>query len=131
MTRTAAYAFFADLVLVVIFAVIGRASHNEGILGDAGLGLLETVWPFAVALVFAWLVTLAFRRPLAVLRTGVPIWLITVAAGMLLRALSGQGTALAFIIVATLTLLLFLVGWRVVAAAVLRSRAKRVDAAAR
>lgn len=131
MTRTAAYAFFADLVLVVIFAVIGRASHNEGILGDAGLGLLETVWPFAVALVFAWLVTLAFRRPLAVLRTGVPIWLITVAAGMLLRALSGQGTALAFIIVATLTLLLFLVGWRVVTAAVLRSRAKRVDAAAR
>lgn len=131
MTRTAAYAFFADLVLVVIFAVIGRASHNEGILGDAGLGLLETVWPFAVALVFAWLVTLAFRRPLAVLRTGVPIWLITVAAGMLLRALSGQGTALAFIIVATLTLLLFLVGWRVVAAAVVRSRAKRVDAAAR
>ena len=131
MTRTAAYAFFADLVLVVIFAVIGRASHNEGILGDAGLGLRETVWPFAVALVFAWLVTLAFRRPLAVLRTGVPIWLITVAAGMLLRALSGQGTALAFIIVATLTLLLFLVGWRVVAAAVLRSRAKRVDAAAR
>ena len=131
MTRTAAYAFFADLVLVVIFAVIGRASHNEGILGDAGVGLLATVWPFAVALVFAWLVTLAFRRPLAVLRTGVPIWLITVAAGMLLRALSGQGTALAFIIVATLTLLLFLVGWRVVAAAVLRSRAKRVDAAAR
>ena len=78
MTRTAAYAFFADLVLVVIFAVIGRASHNEGILGDAGLGLLETVWPFAVALVFAWLVTLAFRRPLAVLRTGVPIWLIII-----------------------------------------------------
>ena len=131
MTRTAAYAFFADLVLVVIFAVIGRASHNEGILGDAGLGLLATVWPFAVPLVFAWLVPLARRRPLAVLRTGVPIWLITVAAGMLLRALSGQGTALAFIIVATLTLLLFLVGWRVVAAAVLRSRAKRVDAAAR
>ena len=130
MTRTAIFAFVADLLLVVAFAVIGRASHNEGILGTAGLGLLETAWPFVTALVFAWLVTLAFRRPLAVVRTGVPLWLITVAGGMLLRAVSGQGTAVAFIIVATLTLLLFLVGWRVVAALVLRSRAKNADAAA-
>lgn len=131
MTRTAVFAFIADLVLVITFAVIGRASHHEGILGTAGLGLLETVWPFAAALVLAWLVTLAFRRPLAVVRTGVPLWLITVAGGMLLRAVSGQGTAMAFIIVATITLLLFLVGWRAVAALIIRSRAKRVDAAVR
>jgi hypothetical protein len=41
---------------------------------------------------------------------------------MLLRAASGQGTALPFIVVATLTLLLALVGWRVVAAIVRRVR---------
>lgn len=130
MTRTAITAFCADLILVIAFAAIGRASHNEGVLGTAGLGLLQTAWPFAVALVCAWLLTLAYRRPLAILRTGVPVWVITVAGGMLLRALSGQGTAVAFIIVATLTLLLFLLGWRVIVALVLRSRASKMDAPA-
>ena len=54
-----------------------------------------------------------------------PVWLVTVAGGMLLRALSEQGTAVPFIIVATLTLLALLVGWRLVAALVRRGRARR------
>lgn len=40
--------------------------------------------------------------------------MLTVAVGMLLRAVSGQGTALPFVIVATLTLGVFLVGSRLV-----------------
>jgi hypothetical protein len=44
--------------------------------------------------------------------------------GLLLRAVSGQGTALPFIIVATLTLALFLLGWRSVLALVRRARAR-------
>ncbi|HPT94648.1 MAG TPA: DUF3054 domain-containing protein [Microbacteriaceae bacterium] len=123
-TRTIVLAFIADLILVTGFAALGRASHQESVFGAGGLGLLETAWPFAAALAVAWLVTLAFRRPLAPLRTGVPIWLITVIGGMLLRAVSGQGTAVAFIIVATVTLLIFLVGWRAIAALVTRTRAR-------
>lgn len=125
MTRTALFALIADVLLVVAFAALGRASHNDPVLGDErGLGLAQTAWPFLVALGVGWVVTLAFRKPLAPLRTGVPVWLITVAGGMLLRAVSGQGTAIAFIIVATLTLLLLLVGWRLVATFVARQRAR-------
>lgn len=107
-----------DLVLVAVFVLIGRATHDE----DPLLGALTTLWPFAVALLVGWAATLAWRAPLAVLRTGVPVWAITVAGGMLLRLASGQGTAVAFIVVATLTLALFLVGWRAVAALVIRRR---------
>lgn len=120
---TTALAFAFDLVLVIAFAALGRASHQEAVLGAGGLGLVETAWPFAVALAVAWLVTLAFRKPLAPVRTGLPVWVITVAGGMLLRAVSGQGTAIAFIIVASVTLLLFLVGWRVIATLIARARA--------
>ncbi|WP_342344034.1 DUF3054 domain-containing protein [Agromyces archimandritae] len=98
--RTTLLAFAADLVLVVVFVLIGRATHDE----NPVIGALTTLWPFAVALVVGWAVGLAWRAPLAPLRTGVPLWVVTVAGGMLLRAVSGQGTALPFVIVATVTL---------------------------
>ena len=40
------------------------------------------------------------------------IWLCTVTLGMILRVVSGQGTAAAFIVVALAFLGLFLLGWR-------------------
>ncbi len=123
MSRAVVSAFFADVVLVIVFAAIGRASHDEGVFGPGGTGLAETSWPFLVALAVGWLLTLAWRRPLAPVRTGLGVWVVTVAGGMLLRALSGQGTAVAFIIVASVTLLVLLVGWRVVVALVTRARA--------
>jgi hypothetical protein len=115
-------AFIADVVLVVVFAAIGRASHDEAVFGAGGLGLLETSWPFLVALVAGWLVTLAWRHPLAPVRTGLGVWLVTVAGGMLLRALTGQGVVVAFVIVASVSLLVLLLGWRVVATLVVRAR---------
>jgi len=101
-----------DAALVIIFAAIGRGSHARA---ATITGLGETAWPFLAGLAVMWLVTLAWRHPLRVVRTGIPLWVGTVALGMLLRALSGQGTALPFVIVATLTLALLLVGWRVLA----------------
>ena len=47
------------------------------------------------------------------LPTGVIVWLCTVALGMILRVLAGQGTAAAFIVVALAFLGLFQLGWRV------------------
>lgn len=113
--RRVLLALLADVVLVVAFAAVGRASHESGVLGDGGLGLLTTAWPFVAALAVGWLVSAAWRRPLAPIRSGIPVWAVTVVGGMLLRALSGQGTAVPFIVVATLTLLALLVGWRAVA----------------
>jgi hypothetical protein len=123
--RSALLALLLDAVLVVAFAAIGRATHDGDVLGPGGLGLAETAWPFLVALGVGWLASLAWRRPTAPLRTGVPVWATTVAGGMLLRAVAGQGVALAFVVVATATLLVLLVGWRAIAAGVRRTRRPR------
>lgn len=112
----------ADVLFVVLFAVIGRASHAE----DLSLGgVAETAWPFLVGLVAGWLVTLAWRTPLAPIRTGLGIWAVTVAGGMLLRAVVGQGLVVAFVIVASVVLLVFLVGWRGLVTLVRRRRSPR------
>ncbi|NUS44280.1 MAG: DUF3054 family protein, partial [Mycobacteriaceae bacterium] len=44
--------------------------------------------------------------------TGACVWLGTLAGGMALRALSGQGVAASFVIVAAAVLAVFLFGWR-------------------
>ena len=109
---TIALCFALDVVLVTAFAAIGRASHGE----QTFAGLWQTAWPFLTALVAGWLVTLAWRAPAAPVRTGLGVWAVTVVGGMLLRLASGQGIAPAFIIVAATVLLVFLVGWRLIAA---------------
>jgi hypothetical protein len=115
-------ALVVDIVLVVVFAAIGRATHDGDVLGPFGSGLATTAWPFVAALLVGWLIARAWRRPTDVLRTGLPVWAVTVVIGTLLRALSGQGIAVAFIVVATLTLALLLLGWRGIARFVARSR---------
>lgn len=109
-------------MLVVVFAAIGRATHDGDVLGPFGSELATTAWPFVAALLIGWAVTRAWRRPTTVVRTGLPVWAITVALGMVLRALSGQGVAVAFIIVATITLAMFLLGWRGLARLAARRR---------
>lgn len=121
MTRASVPAFLLDVVLVVAFAATGRASHDSDVL----TGLWQTSWPFLAALVVAWVVVRGWRSPTAIVPTGVVVWVVTVVAGMLLRAVSGQGTALPFVIVATLTLLVLLVGWRLVARGIRSLRSRR------
>jgi hypothetical protein len=104
--------------LIVVFAITGRASHDE----NPWVGLLTTAWPFLAALAIGWIVTVAWRAPIAPLRTGVGVWAVTLIGGMLLRAASGQGTALPFVVVAAAVLLLALVGWRLIASLVSRRR---------
>jgi len=118
--RAIAGSLALDVVLVVLFAAIGRASHDEA----AFAGLATTAGPFLLALIVGWLGVLAWRAPLAVRRTGIPLWIVTVAGGMLLRVLTGQGVQVAFVIVAASVLLLMLVGWRAVAALIARRRAR-------
>jgi len=110
-----------DVVLTLVFAIVGRSSHAEAL--DPA-GVWGTWWPFLAALGIGWVVSLAWRQPLGPVRTGIPVWVITVAGGMLLRAASGQGTALPFIIVATVALGLVLVGWRLIARLVQKVRAR-------
>lgn len=117
--RAALAAFVVDAVLVVLFAATGRLSHSENILA----GLWTTAWPFLLALAVGWLVARAWRAPLAWLRTGLPVWAVTLVGGMVLRALNGQGVAVSFVIVAAIVLFVLLVGWRALAGLVARRRA--------
>ena len=116
------WALGIDAVLLIVFAAIGRASHDHTV--DA-VGVLETAWPFLVGLAAGWLILRAWRAPSAPLRTGMGLVMITVVLGMILRVVTGGTTAVAFIIVATITLLVFLVGWRGIAALIARGRARR------
>ena len=120
VSRTAAIAFGADALLVLVFVLIGRATHENPL-----LGALVTYWPFLVGLLVGWLVSRAWKAPLALLRTAVPVWICTVAVGMLLRALSLQGIQLSFVAVTAVVLAVFLVGWRGLALLVRRIRSSR------
>lgn len=112
-TRTAAAAFAADIACVLLFCAIGRRSHAEGV---TIAGVADTAWPFLAGAGVGWLVARGWHRPTALTPTGLAVWLATVVVGMLLRKATGEGTALSFIIVASSTTALLLLGWRAVAA---------------
>ena len=102
-----------DLVLVGVFAVVGRLSHYGTL--TAG-GWWTTAWPFLAGTLVAWAAALVVvRRPPEAVLSGVVVWLGALVVGMLLRQASGQGTAAAFVVVATLVLGALLVLPRVVA----------------
>ncbi|MFU9027305.1 DUF3054 domain-containing protein [Rhodococcus erythropolis] len=114
-----------DAILVIIFCAIGRRTHEEA---NAIAGLAKTSWPFLTGLVIGWAATFALYRDkfnaVLLLPTGIVVWLGAVVIGMILRVLSGQGTQFSFIVVATLVLGAFLLGWRALAPLVARIRTK-------
>jgi len=109
-----------DLLLVLIFVLIGRASHNEASPGQNVLGTLTTFWPFLVGLAVGWVGARAWRSPRRIVWTGVIVWAGTLIVGMVLRVVSGQGIQLSFVIVAAIVLAAFLIGWRALSALVVR-----------
>ena len=100
-----------DVLCIVIFVAIGRKNHDEG---EAAAGIFRVAAPFLIAAVAGWLATRAWKRPLE-LRTGAIVWVTTIVLGMILRNfVFNDGTATAFIIVATVFLCAFLNGWRAI-----------------
>ncbi|GAA1820909.1 DUF3054 domain-containing protein [Agromyces neolithicus] len=115
-----------DAALIVAFVLIGRRNHEEALsLG----GIAQTAWPFLAGAAAGWLAMRAWRNPFSPWPNGTVIWAATLVGGMLLRAASGQGVQLAFVIVAALTLAALLLGWRLVALIVTRRirRSQRVE----
>jgi heme/copper-type cytochrome/quinol oxidase subunit 3 len=122
-----------DALLVVLFATIGRSNHGESL---TPAGIIETAWPFLLALAVGW----AFAYVLSAIRghepgqaqtfspgrifpEGVIIWVSTVAVGMTARGLlTEDGVQVSFVIVATIVLGIFLLGWRAIARVVLARR---------
>lgn len=109
-TKQIAWSAVADVLFVVLFVALGRKSHDEG--GNVVAGTLKVAAPFLIALAAGWLAARAWKSPTSP-ATGMVIWVVTVAGGMVLRHfVFDRGTALPFIIVASAFTLLFLVGWR-------------------
>jgi hypothetical protein len=115
--RSARLAVAIDVCCVLVFVIIGRASHTTG---ESLAGIASTAWPFLAGLAGGWLVTAglagrAWRQPSRLWPAGVGAWLGTVVLGMVFRVVSGQGTAPAFVGVALAFLGLFMLGWRLLA----------------
>lgn len=109
--RSARVAVVLDVCCVLIFVIIGRDSHAKG---ESLAGIASTSWPFLCGLAVGWAAARAWRRPFASRPAGLLVWLCTVVLGMIVRVISGQGTAVAFIAVALAFLGLFLLGWRLI-----------------
>jgi hypothetical protein len=103
-------AFFFDFMCVLVFVTIGRHTHKDA---NSLVGMLTTLWPFTVGLLSGWLFVRRTHRIVTTKDSGFRIALFTVVIGMILRVISGQGTALAFIIVAFAFLTCLFVGWRI------------------
>ena len=109
MTRIAA--IVADLALVVLFVIIGRASHAETL--DLP-GIQRTAMPFLAGALMAWVGFMLKRHSGLTLMNGVFVWAMTLVLGVLFRLLLGETAEFAFVIVAALVLAAFLIGWRAV-----------------
>jgi peptidoglycan/LPS O-acetylase OafA/YrhL len=117
--RLAAAAALSDVVLILVFAAIGRDAHQRG---DVVAGVLLTAWPFLAGAAAGWLASRAWRDPFSVRRAGLGVWLGSLVGGMLLRSATGQTVVLPFIVVALLSLGVLLLGHRLLLAAVRRRR---------
>ena len=110
-----------DIGCVLVFCALGRRSHDEG-LNIAGVA--ATAWPFLTGTVVGWVLSRGWRRPTAVVPTGVTVWVCTVVVGMLLRMVSSAGVAVSFVVVASSVTALLLLGWRAALLAMPQRRAK-------
>ena len=98
-----------DVIAVLVFCAVGRRSHAEGITVS---GVATTAWPFLTGTVLGWVVSRGWRRPTAVVPTGVVVWLCTVVVGMVLRKATSAGVAASFVVVASSVTATLLLGWR-------------------
>ena len=98
-----------DLIAISVFVAIGRSVHGHAM---TVTGFLSTAWPFATGLLLGWITLWARRSPSFSLMQGVLMLIATVGVGMVLRVISGQGTAVAFVFVALGFLGAAMLGWR-------------------
>lgn len=118
--RTRPAAVVADLVAVLVFVLLGRRSHDEG---SAIAGTVATAWPFLAGAAVGEVGALVARRPPESVAAGAIVTAGTIGLGMVLRRLTGGGTPVSFVLVATTFVALFVVGWRLAARLLARRRA--------
>lgn len=110
--------FVGDTIAFLVFATIGRASHNEAAGLSAFLQVVETAAPFALG----WFAVAAFagtyradvaQRPRVMLERTALGWLLGWPIGLLLRAVIRQTTIpFSFAVVTLVTNMAILLAWR-------------------
>src|SRR5215475_482110 len=110
-----------DVIGVLLSCATGRRNHAEGL---TVAGIATTAWPFLAGTVVGWLASRGWRRPTAVVPTGVIVWVSTVVIGMVLRKASSAGVAAGFVVVTALFTALVLLGWRAAVGLALRRRSE-------
>lgn len=112
-------ALAADLLFIILFAAIGRRSHDEA---TAISGVLTTAAPFLIGYTVTAALTRLDRGPLSIAHA-VIAWAPGITLGMVLRhSVFDRGTARSFVVVAFVATAVFLIGWRLVALIVRRAR---------
>ena len=111
----------ADGGAVLLFAAVGRLSHAGGL---TAIGVLEVAWPFLAGGAVGALAGRTWRRPES-LPSGAAVWAGALVGGMLLRALTGGGVPLSFVLVTAIVLAVLLLGWRGAYALIGSQRATR------
>ncbi|MDI3331044.1 MAG: DUF3054 domain-containing protein [Micrococcus sp.] len=109
-----ALALAVDAALIILFATLGRRTHESGM--DPA-GILWTALPFLIAWAAATLAT--HRSWTRLWPSGVVVWLVTVVGGLLLRVLFGDTAAFSFQLVTAGVLGVFLLSRRLVTALLL------------
>jgi hypothetical protein len=111
--RRLSIAAAADAALIILFAALGRRTHDEG---SAVGGTLVVAAPFLIGYAVAAAVLRLDRAPFSV-RRAAPVWAAGIGLGMLLRGtVFDRGLAPAFVVVAFVTTGALLLGWRLVVA---------------
>jgi peptidoglycan/LPS O-acetylase OafA/YrhL len=110
-----------DALAVIVFAAIGRRSHDEGL---AIVGIVEVAAPFLLGALVGALAVRSWRDPLA-LRSGLAVWVGAVVVGLALRAVLYDRLPVSFAIVATVSLAVLVLGWRGAVLGIIRLRARR------
>ncbi len=100
-----------DLILVLVFALLGLWSHHGG--WDA-VTYIRIASPFVLAYAAAAIWTGIWRTAHVFWPQGVYVWLITVLGGIGLRYLFGDGIAVPFQLVTAGSLAVLLLGRRMV-----------------
>ena len=118
-------AIISDLALVVVFVMIGRASHAEPLDME---GIQRTALPFLAGTLMAWIGFLLKRHSGLTLVNGVFVWAMTVVLGILFRLLLGDTAEFSFVLVTAAVLAAFLIGWRAVVWLVRRNRPEQPKA---
>jgi hypothetical protein len=106
---TKVLAFAADAAFVLLFATLGRVSHEEGV---TAAGVAGVAWPFLAALAVGWTVAARVRTWPVGMAGSSTVWLVTALLGLVLRVVTGGGFAWSFGLVTVAVLGFFLIGWR-------------------